>query len=421
VGNDAPRPYRCPVAKRPLPAQLGCDFVYTAAGVLLGTLWISVLWTLLSVAVGLIVVIVGIPMLAVTLLVWRWGANRERERAALVFGAPIADAHRPLPPTGFWKRWSVRVTDPATWKDLLYMAVVGPFVWIVLGAIVIAAWGAALAAIALPIFSSSAPAGSWLGDLTPGALLGFCAAGVAGLGIAAAITRGLSLGSGLLARVLLQPGDREALEARVAEVEATRAGAVESADARLRRIERDLHDGAQHRLAYVAMELGRAREKLGDDPEGADRLLADAHEESKKAMVELRDLARGIHPSVLTDRGLDAAVSAIAERCPVPVDIDLRLDQRPPPAVETAAYYVIAEALTNVGKHAGAHSARVRASMENGHLEVEIADDGHGGARRAPGSGLEGLAQRVEALDGTLIVSSPEGAGTTIRAELPCA
>jgi signal transduction histidine kinase len=408
------------VPKRPLALQLGCDFVYTTGGVLLGTVWISVFWTLLSLGVGLAIVMLGIPILALTLLLWRWVANRERERAALVFGAPLAVAHRPLP-DGYWKRWGTRLSDPATWKDLLYVGLVGPIVWFVAGTIVIAAFAAAVGAIALPIFSSTAPSGSWLGDLQPAELLGFCAAGVAGLGIALAITRGLSLASGLVARALLEPGDREALQARVAEVEASRAGAVDSADARLRRIERDLHDGAQHRLAYVAMELGRAREKLDTDPEGADRLLAEAHEESKKAMVELRDLARGIHPSVLTDRGLDAAVSALAERCPVPVDIELRLNQRPPPAVETAAYYVIAEALTNVGKHAGAHSARVRAVSENGHLTVEIADDGHGGARRAPGSGLEGLAQRVEALDGTLTVASPEGAGTTIRAELPCA
>jgi signal transduction histidine kinase len=207
----------------------------------------------------------------------------------------------------------------------------------------------------------------------------------------------------------------------VAEVEATREAAVDSADARLRRIERDLHDGAQHRLAYVAMELGRAREKLADDPEGADRLIADAHEESKKAMVELRDLARGIHPSVLTDRGLDAAVSALAERCPVPVAVDVALDRRPPPAAETAAYYVIAEALTNVGKHAGGTHASVAARYDDGRLVVEVADDGGGGARRAAGSGLEGLSQRVEALDGTLTVDSPAGVGTAIRAELPCA
>jgi signal transduction histidine kinase len=402
---------------RVAPRQLWRDSIYVFGGVILAGIWLTLLWTLVSVGIGLVFVLVGFPMLALTLLLWRWGANRERERATLVLGTPIADAHRPLP-NGFWKRWGARLRDPATWKDLLFLGLVGPIVWIVFGAIVVAFWAASLAAILSPVFSASAADGSWLGGLRP-ELLGIALAGVLGIVLALAVTRGLAAASGALARGLLAPGDRTELEARVAAVEASRAGAVDSADARLRRIERDLHDGAQHRLAYVAMELGRAREKLADDPQGADRLIAEAHEESKKAMVELRDLARGIHPSVLTDRGLDAAVSALAERCPVPVDVDVALDRRPPPAAETAAYYVIAEALTNVGKHAGGTRASVRASYDDGKLVVEVADDGRGGARRAAGSGLEGLAQRVDALDGTLTVDSPAGVGTTIRAELP--
>jgi signal transduction histidine kinase len=404
---------------RVAPRQLWRDSIYVFGGVILAGIWLTLLWTLVSVGIGLVFVLVGFPMLALTLLLWRWGANRERERATLVLGTPIADAHRPLP-NGFWKRWGARLRDPATWKDPLFLGLVGPIVWIVFGAIVVAFWAASLAAILSPVFSASAADGSWLGGLRPAELLGIALAGVLGIVLALAVTRGLAAASGALARGLLAPGDRAELEARVAAVEASRAGAVDSADARLRRIERDLHDGAQHRLAYVAMELGRAREKLADDPQGADRLIAEAHEESKKAMVELRDLARGIHPSVLTDRGLDAAVSALAERCPVPVDVDVALDRRPPPAAETAAYYVIAEALTNVGKHAGGTRASVRASYDDGKLVVEVADDGRGGARRAAGSGLEGLAQRVDALDGTLTVDSPAGVGTTIRAELPC-
>jgi signal transduction histidine kinase len=404
---------------RVAPRQLWRDSIYVFGGIILAGIWLTVLWTLVSVGIGLVFVLVGFPMLALTLLLWRWGANRERERATLVLGTPIADAHRPLP-NGFWKRWGARLRDPATWKDPLFLGLVGPIVWIVFGAIVVAFWAASLAAILSPVFSASAADGSWLGGLRPAELLGIALAGVLGIVLALAVTRGLAAASGALARGLLAPGDRAELEARVAAVEASRAGAVDSADARLRRIERDLHDGAQHRLAYVAMELGRAREKLADDPQGADRLIAEAHEESKKAMVELRDLALGIHPSVLTDRGLDAAVSALAERCPVPVDVDVALDRRPPPAAETAAYYVIAEALTNVGKHAGGTRASVRASYDDGKLVVEVADDGRGGARRAAGSGLEGLAQRVDALDGTLTVDSPAGVGTTIRAELPC-
>jgi signal transduction histidine kinase len=403
------------------PAQLWRDFVYVIGGLMLAAIWITVLSTLLSLGVGLLIVMVGIPILAVTLLIWRWGADRERERASLVLGAPIPSAHRPLPPTGFFKRWGARLSDPATWKDLLFLALVGPIAWIVTGAVVVALWAISLAAIAAPVLSSAAPHGSWLGDLQSGELIGIALAGVVGIAVALVTARGLAMASAALARVILEPGDRAALEARVAAVEASRAGAVDSADARLRRVERDLHDGAQHRLAYVAMELGRAREKLETDPEGADRLIAEAHEESKKAMVELRDLARGIHPSVLTDRGLDAAVSALADRCPAKVELDIALDRRPPPGAETAAYYVIAESLTNITKHADARNASVRARYDDGKLVVEVADDGHGGARRAPGSGLDGLAQRVEALDGTLTVQSPDGGPTTIRAELPCA
>ncbi|MFL5836589.1 MAG: sensor histidine kinase [Solirubrobacteraceae bacterium] len=408
------------MARRTLPQQLWADFIYLSAGLPMGTLWLAILATGLSVSIGTAIVIVGFVGLALMLLIWRFGADLERERASLVLGAPIRRAHRPLPPTGFFQRWRVRVTDPATWKDLAFLLILGPLgiaTAIVYGAI----WSAAIAGIAAPALSSTAPDDSVLGGWGPLTFVCIVVGGFACIAVALAVGRGMAIMWGALANALLAPGDRAALEARARELEVTRAAAVDSADARLRRIERDLHDGAQHRLAYVAMELGRAREKLADDPEGADRLLAEAHEESKRAMGELRDLARGIHPSVLTDRGLDAAVSALAERCPVPVDVELRLDRRPPPAVETAAYYVIAEALTNVGKHAGARSARVRASDDDGQLVVEIADDGRGGARRAPGSGLEGLAQRVEALDGTLAVQSPEGAGTTVRAEFPCA
>jgi signal transduction histidine kinase len=168
------------------------------------------------------------------------------------------------------------------------------------------------------------------------------------------------------------------------------------------------------------MELGRARAKLASDPDAADRLLAGAHDESKVAMRELRDLVRGIHPSVLSDRGLDAALSGLAERATVPVEIRGSVVGRLPPAIETAAYYVVAETLTNVGRHSGATQAFVDVNRDNGELVLEIGDDGNGGARRRPGSGLEGLAQRVEALDGTLDVVSPPGGPTTIFARLPC-
>jgi signal transduction histidine kinase len=300
------------------------------------------------------------------------------------------------------------------------MLLLGP-VGVISGTLVVAMWSGVAAAIAAPAVASAAPDQSWLGGLTPAALAGVAAGGVVCALFAIIVTRALADGCAAMASGLLAPDDRALLAARVDTLETTRAAAVESADARLRRLERDLHDGAQHRLAYIAMELGRARARMSEDPESAAELLTSAHEESKRAMVELRDLVRGIHPSVLTDRGLDAAVSGLAERCPVPVEVDIRLDARLPMAVETAAYYVIAESLTNVGKHADAHRAWVDVRDAGDALVIEVRDDGRGGAARTPGSGLEGLAQRVEALDGRLVIDSPEGGPTVIRAELPCA
>ena len=285
----------------------------------------------------------------------------------------------------------------------------------------IALWSAAVAALLSPAAATAAPSGSLLDDLGIAWLVAVAAASIPVAGLAAIVTRALATGCASLAQTLLADDDRAELAQRISSLEATRSGAVDSADARLRRIERDLHDGAQHRLAYIAMELGRARGKLETDPGSVDALLADAHDESKVAMRELRDLVRGIHPSVLSDRGLDAALSGLAERASVPVEIRGNLADRLPPAVETAAYYVVAETLTNIGRHSGAGSAHVELRRNGDELVLSIGDDGHGGARRVPGSGLEGLAQRVEALDGKLEVDSPEGGPTTIIARLPCA
>jgi signal transduction histidine kinase len=387
----------------------------------LGFTWLLVLAILLSVGIGLSILTVGIPLLAFTLLLWRWGADTERQRAALVFGEPIARPARlaPLSPR-FIDRWAARVRDRTTWRDLGYMLLFGP-VGIVAGTITVGLWSAAGAALLSPVFATGAPDGSFLGDLSGAALAGLALASVPIAAVALVATRVLATGCSALARILLASDDRNQLTERISSLEATRSGAVESADARLRRIERDLHDGAQHRLAYIAMELGRARAKLPEDPAAVDALLADAHDESKRAMRELRDLVRGIHPSVLSDRGLDAALSGLAERASVPVDMRTELGERLPPAVETAAYYVVAETLTNVGRHSGANRARVHVRREGDDIVLAIADDGRGGARRKPGSGLEGLAQRVEALDGTLSVDSPDGGPTTITARIPCA
>jgi signal transduction histidine kinase len=397
------------------------EFLYVSLGAPLGLIWCVVLVSALAAGVGASVALVGLPVLAGTLVFWRWAANTERNRAALVLDAPIPRPARLAPDGGLLARWRARATDPATLKELGYMLLLGPL-GVLTGTIVLALWAAVLAALAAPAVASAAPAGSLLGRLDTAELAGVVAGGLVLAAVAIALTHVFAVACAGVAEGLLAPDRSAVLTARVDQLETTRAGAVESADARLRRVERDLHDGAQHRLAYIAMELDRARGKLASDPAGAGELLGRAHAESKRAMVELRELVRGIHPSVLTDRGLDAAVSGLAERCPIPVEIDVRLDRRPPGAVETAAYYVVAEALTNVARHADAQRVAVAIHTDPAsRLIVEVRDDGSGGATRTPGSGLEGLGQRVEALDGCLIIQSPPGGPTSLRAELPCA
>jgi signal transduction histidine kinase len=207
---------------------------------------------------------------------------------------------------------------------------------------------------------------------------------------------------------------------RIAQLESSRAGAVVQQSADLRRIERDLHDGAQAQLVALGMSIGLAEQKLASDPAAAQALLADARRGAQETLEELRRLARGIHPPVLTDRGLEAAISTLAERTPLDVDVDVSLAERPPEAAETAAYFVVAEALANAGKHAGARRVAIVVRRDGGALVAEVTDDGDGGAD-VDGAGLRGLARRVEALDGSLDVTSPAGGPTTVKAVLPCA
>jgi signal transduction histidine kinase len=207
---------------------------------------------------------------------------------------------------------------------------------------------------------------------------------------------------------------------RIAELESTRAGAVDAQDQELRRIERDLHDGAQARLVAIGMSLGMAEQKLASDPAAAQALLAEARQGTHEALEELRDLARGIHPPVLADRGLEAAIQALAARSPLDVHLSVDLPDRPRPAAETAAYFVVAESLANTGKHAQARKLEIDVHRRNDTLVVKVVDDGRGGAD-PNGSGLRGLRGRVEALDGTLAVTSPEGGPTAVEAVIPCA
>jgi signal transduction histidine kinase len=209
------------------------------------------------------------------------------------------------------------------------------------------------------------------------------------------------------------------LRARLDELRGSRVRVIEAADSERRRLERNLHDGAQRRLVTLSMSLGMLESRLADDPE-ARALVAEAKREAVGSLQDLRDIAHGIHPAVLTSHGLEVALESLAANAPVPVGVDVQLAERLPPGPEVTAYYLICEALTNMAKHAHASSARIAVKRENGQVMVEVTDDGIGGADTSRGSGLRGLADRVEALEGTLQVWSPPGAGTRLRAQIPC-
>jgi signal transduction histidine kinase len=234
------------------------------------------------------------------------------------------------------------------------------------------------------------------------------------------VARAVARADTAVARALLGPSRGEALSARVESLSRSRADIIAATDAERRRIERDLHDGAQQRLVSLAMNLGMARAGLGDTPGPARQVIEAAHEEAVQALAEMREFVRGLHPAVLDDRGLDAALSGIAARAPLPVRVRVTVPSRCSPVIEAIAYFVVSEGLTNVAKHAGATRAEVTVDRSGDLLRVAVTDDGRGGADRN-GGGLRGLAQRAAAVDGTFALHSPPGGPTTITVELPCA
>ncbi|SFP09999.1 Signal transduction histidine kinase [Amycolatopsis arida] len=369
AGRDQPRPGAVRavgfmVASFPLRLA---QFVLAVAGIAIGVA-ATVIW-------------IGLPILfGVTALV-RWFGDVERRWVRTMLDCPVPDADR-LPAEGnVLRRWRVQLTDPTTWRDLAYLLLCLP-----LGVLEFALGLAGV--ILLPLGIWVVP---WLGWL-----------------------------HGELALALLGPPRAQRLAARAQRLQASRARGVDAAEAERRRIERDLHDGAQQRLVAVAMSVGRAKAKLDGAPSEVRELLDEAHSDAKLAVSELRDLARGIYPAVLADRGLDAALSAQAARSPITVDVDVDVEPRPPAAVETTAYFIVGETLTNVAKHAGATEARVRVRRSGDTVTVEVTDNGRGGAEMRPGGGLAGLADRAATIDGVITVVSPPGGPTVIRADLPC-
>lgn len=393
----------------------------------LGIAWFTWVVTLVATGGGLAITLIGIPLLAFTVMSGRWIGSAERARSrALLDDDPPAPAplvHEP----GAWPWIKAALTDRTGWKALGYGLVMLPW-GILTFTIAVTVWSLALGLVALPTFDWALPDGGFewgsyrlTGLGLVGAYVGCFVLGLAVLAATPRIVDALAEGDRRLVRLLLSPNEQELLARRVSELQESRDASVEGAASELRRIERDLHDGAQQRLVSLAMNLGIARDRLeaAEDPRAAE-LVGRAHDEAKQAIAELRDLVRGIHPAVLTDRGLDAAVSALAARCPVPVELRSDLQRRLPPPVEAGAYFVIAEALTNVAKHSGARRARVTLHDDDERLVVEVFDDGRGGAQAASGSGLQGLHDRVRALEGRLAIASPEGGPTTIVVEFPC-
>ena len=397
--------------------------IHLLAGLAIGIVAFTVVVVGIALGIGLMpIFLVGIPVLVGVIWLAGQGGRAERARFAVLLGAVIP-APAPLPdePRG-WRRMNLLFLARSTWLPTVYALIRLPLSAIQAVAVT-AVWGVGLALIALPAYNGALPGGSaHLGSFALNNLawvaLGV-ATGVALVLAAPTLTRVLAAEDAAVARWLLGPGRRARLTARIGELETTRAGVVDAAETERRRLERDLHDGAQQRLVSLAMELGRARAKFASDPQAAEAIVGQAHEQAKEALTELRNLVRGVHPPVLSDRGLDAALSGLAALSPVPVTVRVNLAERPPASVEAIAYFVVAEALTNVAKHAKASRVLVTVTRSGNLLNVAVSDDGIGGASVA-GQGLSGLAARVAGIDGRLLVTSPDGGPTVIEAVLPC-
>jgi signal transduction histidine kinase len=390
-----------------------------------GTATFTVIVTLLAISLGLAVVApLAVPVVWLLFAAAQWLGRLERSRLAALLDLDLADPYPPPAAGGWWGRLVERLKSPARWKEIAYLLVVFP-VGCITFAVAAGAISGGLALLALPAYVSALPenrAGFGLFEVSGIGTLGATVVGLSLLASAPWIIRILASLDRWVATSLLEPKASVAqLSARLTRVEASRAAAVDAGEAERRRIERDLHDGAQQRLVALAMDLGQAREKLDSNPEEAARLVTEAHEEAKRALTDLRDLVRGIHPAILEDRGLDAALSAVVARCPVPVNLSVSVAARPPAAVESTAYFVVSEALVNVARHSRATRATVSIAGSDNRLVVEVTDNGVGGADLALGTGLAGLRERVEAVGGWLRVISPTGGPTTILVELPCA
>ncbi|MCX6398672.1 MAG: sensor domain-containing protein [Propionibacteriales bacterium] len=345
---------------------------------------VVVVFVLVNVSAVLVVVWVGVLLLAGLLPLMRALVGVHRSTAGRLLGTPLVAPYRPLP-GGLLRNLQTRAADSMTWRDLLWM------VWAM-------TFGFVLSLLALLTFLAVVTWPIWWYGVGP-----------------------LMRARASVDRAILTIGRTERLEQRVQVLTESRAVVVDHSAAELRRIERDLHDGPQARLAAVSLSLGLAEDLFESDPEAARRLVLDARSNSSAVLGELRDVVRGIHPPVLADRGLTGAVSALALDMAVPVELALDVPGRLPAPVESAVYFTVAECLANATKHAGGAQTWVRLTHSDGVLRGEVGDDGRGGADPRAGSGLQGIAARLAAFDGTMSLSSPVGGPTVVSWEVPCA
>ncbi|GIH28802.1 histidine kinase [Acrocarpospora phusangensis] len=408
--------------------RLMADTGYLLLGFPLATISFTLLIAGAATGAGLLVVWAGVPILGLTLLVARGFSDLERSRLESVLGRDLARPRYPQPPDGSGR--VRRLVNPLltgqSWLDLLHGIVVFP-VAVATFCVAVTWWAAVLAGLTYPLYgwiTSEIPGNQELPELLGlGDSYGTNVAFYGMFGLICLVTlfpviRGMALLQAGLGRALLT-GVAE-LHVRIEDLTEGRNAAAHAEANALRRLERDIHDGPQQRLVHLAMELSRAQRELERDAAAASATIGQAITATRETLDELRALSRGIAPPILADRGLAPALAALATRCTVPVELDVRLDERFPALVENTVYFVTAEALTNVAKHSRATMCTVTLVRVGGTLLLTIGDDGVGGAHVAKGHGLSGLADRLRGVEGELAVQSPAGGPTMIVAEVPC-
>lgn len=399
---------------------------FAISAVILGVIPFVFITTLASLTTGLLITFpLALPFAWALFTGSAMLGKAERSRAAALLQLDLPSPHQPLTGPSWLRRLSQRVSSGSYWKEFAYFLFIYPL-QCVIATLLIAIWAGSIMTTTLPLYIDQLPGGvAHYGLFDAGTMTAALAVAVGGIITLAVIAPWVTLGAWRIERGLvtffLGPNNNAELATRVHDLTVRNEAAVDSAESERRRIERDLHDGAQQRLVALAMSLGRAKEQFASNPEAARALVDSAHEDAKSALAEIRDLVRGIHPAVLADRGLDAALSSVVARAALPVDLNISLDERLPAAIEATAYFVVAEAIVNVVKHAQATKATVEIHRNADKLVVAINDNGKGGASMTPDGGLLGLQSRVQAVGGWMTVVSPTGGPTSIMAELPCA